>query len=78
MRVSKTLYNIFVSSAKDTASVGIVIGSAFILNYVIIEEGIPIQVASLLEGLDLTPLTFLILMNIFGLLLDPMWIQLMK
>ena len=37
----KSLYKIFVDSARSSAAVGVVIGGAFILNYIVISENIP-------------------------------------
>ncbi|MCI4665975.1 MAG: TRAP transporter large permease [Neomegalonema sp.] len=64
-----TLYSVFVESARSSAAVGLVIGGAFILNYIIAEEGIPNQIAAGLQGLDISPLAFLIAVNLFILLL---------
>ena len=56
----KTLFNVFVESARSSASVGIVIGGAFILNFIVISEQIPQSIATLLEGTDVNPIVFLI------------------
>ena len=37
----KSLYEILVESARSSAAVGVVIGGAFILNYIVIAENIP-------------------------------------
>jgi len=69
-----TLYNIFVESARSSASVGLVIGGALILNYVVASENIPNQMAGALVGLDIHPLVFLLCVNLLllflGALLD--------
>lgn len=65
----KSLYEVFVDSARSSASVGIVIGGAFILNYIVIQEGIPDLIAGYLEGLDVHPLVFLLAINVLVLLL---------
>ena len=65
---------ILVSSARSSASVGLVIGGALILNYVVASENIPDLVADWLVGLDVSPLVFLLGINllllILGCLLD--------
>ena len=69
-----TLYNIFVESARSSASVGLVIGGALILNYVVASENIPNLMAGALVGLDVHPLVFLLCVNVLllflGALLD--------
>ena len=65
----KTLFNVFVESARSSASVGIVIGGAFILNFIVISEQIPQSIAMLLEGTDVNPIVFLIVVNLLILAL---------
>ena len=65
----KTLYEIFVESARAAASVGLVIGASMILTYIVIQENIPQALSASLEGADISPLVFLILINILVLLL---------
>ena len=65
----KSLYEILVDSARSSAAVGVVIGGAFILNYIVISENIPGALTSFLQGLDVSPITFLIFINILVLLL---------
>jgi tripartite ATP-independent transporter DctM subunit len=65
----KGLYQVFVDSARSSASVGIVIGGAFILNFIVISEQIPQSIAGLLDGADISPIAFLIAVNILILLL---------
>ena len=65
----KTLYDVFVESARSAASVGLVIGASMILTYVVIQESIPQTISNLLAGLDISPLMFLLLVNILVLLL---------
>ncbi len=64
-----TLYHIFVSSARSSASVGLVIGGALILNYVVASENIPNRLAESLVGLDMHPLVFFLAVNLFLLFL---------
>ena len=65
----KTLYQIFVDSARSSASVGLVIGASMILTYIVIQENIPQAMSAILEGSDISPLVFLILINVLVLLL---------
>ena len=65
----KSLYQIFVDSARSSAAVGIVIGGAFILNYIVISENIPGALTLFLQELDVSPFMFLIFVNILVLLL---------
>ena len=65
----KSLFNVFVDSARSSASVGIVIGGAFILNFIVISEQIPQSIAMLLDGTDVNPIVFLIVVNLLILAL---------
>ena len=65
----RALFNVFVESARSSASVGIVIGGAFILNFIVISEQIPQSIAVLLEGTDVNPIIFLITVNVLILAL---------
>ena len=56
-------------SARASASVGLIIGSALIFNYIIASENIPAQVARALDGLDITPLVFMLALNLLFLVL---------
>jgi TRAP-type transport system large permease protein len=63
------LYRILVESARSSAAVGLVIGGALILNYIVASENIPNIMASYFIGLDIAPFAFLITVNIILLLL---------
>ncbi|CUI37519.1 TRAP transporter large permease [Cognatishimia activa] len=63
------LYQVFVDSARSSASVGIVIGGAFILNFIVIQEQIPQAISAMLGGAEIHPIMFLILVNILILVL---------
>jgi tripartite ATP-independent transporter DctM subunit len=65
----RALYGILVESSRASAAVGIVIGGALILNYIVASENIPNMMAGALVGLDVHPLVFLIGVNILLLLL---------
>ena len=64
-----TLYQIFVESARSASSVGLVIGASMILTYVVIQENIPQMISELFEGSAISPLAFLLLVNVMVLLL---------
>lgn len=65
----RTLYGILVESARSSAAVGLVIGGALILNYVVASENIPSLLAQRLVGLDIDPVLFLLGVNLLLLLL---------
>jgi len=65
----RNFYQILVESARSSAAVGIVIGCALILNYIVASENIPNLMANAMVGLDVSPLTFLIGVNILILIL---------
>ncbi len=62
-------YEILVSSARSSAAVGLIIGGALILNYIVASENIPTVVADALVGLDVHPLVFLLVVNLLLLVL---------
>lgn len=65
----RALADILVDSARSSAAVGLVIGGALILNYVVASENIPNILAAQLVGLDVHPLVFLLCINVLLLLL---------
>ena len=65
----RTLYDVFVDSARSAASVGVVIGASMILMYVVIQENVPQMISDLMAGSDVSPLVFLIIVNVLVLLL---------
>ena len=64
-----SFYWILVNSARSSAAVGLVIGGALILNYIVASENIPDVVAKSLVGLDVHPLLFLLCVNLLLLML---------
>src|SRR6056297_1671635 len=68
----RALYGILVESARSSAAVGLVIGGALILNYVVASENVPAMMAERLVGLDIHPLVFLLCVNLLllGCVLD--------
>jgi tripartite ATP-independent transporter DctM subunit len=65
----KHFYEILVSSARSSAAVGLIIGGALILNYIVASENIPSVVADALVGVDVSPLVFLLGINLLLLVL---------
>ncbi|MBM3571576.1 MAG: TRAP transporter large permease [Alphaproteobacteria bacterium] len=63
------LCDVFAESGRATAAVGLVIGASLIFGYIIASENIPAKVTQLVEALDVSPLMFLILVNILFLVL---------
>ena len=70
----RTIYDILASSARSSAAVGLVIGGALIFNYIVASENIPSMVAGTLRSMDLSPIAFLLIVNLLllalGCLLD--------
>jgi len=65
----KSLFEILIDSARSSAAVGVVIGGAFILNYIVISENIPNIMSEFLSNIDMNPLLFLVLVNLLVLVL---------
>ncbi|WP_347312144.1 TRAP transporter large permease [Defluviimonas sp. SAOS-178_SWC] len=65
----RALYTIFVESARSSAAVGLVIGGALILNYIVASENIPSILAGSLVAIDISPLVFLLAVNLLLLVL---------
>jgi len=65
----KSLYSIMSESARSSAAIGLVIGGALIFNYIVASENIPNEVADVLKGLDISPIAFLLMINVLILLL---------
>ena len=65
----RALYRVLADSVRSSASVGLVIGGALILNYIVASENIPAKMAGALVGLDVDPVVFMIGVNVFLLLL---------
>ncbi|MBE9557838.1 MAG: TRAP transporter large permease [Proteobacteria bacterium] len=65
----RALYEILSNSARSSAAIGLVIGGAMILNYIVASENIPGTVAGALQGIDVSPLMFLVSINLLLLVL---------
>jgi len=63
------LYESLISSARITISIGMLIAGALVFNYVITIENIPAALSTLLKGFDLSPLGFLLIVNVLLLVL---------
>ena len=64
----KSLYQLFVDSARSSASVALVSGASMILTYVVVKENIPQTLSELLAGAEISPIIFLLLINLLILL----------
>jgi tripartite ATP-independent transporter DctM subunit len=65
----RSTYTALLSSARTTASIGMLIAGALVFNYVVTVENIPNALRAFLAGYELTPTGFLILVYIFLLIL---------
>ena len=63
------LRQVMLDSVKSSASVGLVIGGALILNYVVASENIPKMLADAMVGMDISALAFLLGINLLLLAL---------
>ncbi len=64
-----SIYASLVSSARTTASIGMLIAGALVFNYVVTVEDIPNALRVFLEGYQLSPLGFLLMVNAILLVL---------
>ena len=69
----RSLYQVFLESARSSASIGLIIGAALVLNYVFASENIPSVIAAHLVDLDVHPLLFLLAVNVVILLLGALF-----
>lgn len=63
------LYEIIRDAARSSGVVGLIIAGALVFNYIVASENIPNQVASALQGIDISPILFLLLVNLLFLAL---------
>jgi tripartite ATP-independent transporter DctM subunit len=70
----RATYASLISSARNTASVGILIAGALVFNYVVTIENIPVDIKLWLDGFHLNMWQFLLMVNllllVLGCLLD--------
>ena len=65
----RALYSSVLSSARTSASIGMLIAGALVFNYVVTVENIPEAIKGVLAAWNLSPVGFLILVNVILLLL---------
>ena len=65
----RDLYHSLLSSARTTTSIGMLIAGAMVFNYVVTVENIPSILSVWLGGFDLSPVTFLLMVNVILLVL---------
>jgi tripartite ATP-independent transporter DctM subunit len=65
----RSFYGVMAESLRASASVGLLIGGALIFNYIVASENIPAQVAQSLSGLNISPLMFMLALNLLFLVL---------
>ena len=65
----RSLRTIMLDSVKSSASVGLVIGGALILNYIVASENIPKLLADQMLGMEISPMAFMLGVNLLLLLL---------
>lgn len=63
------LYEIILDAARSSGVVGLIIAGALVFNYIVASENIPAQVANALQGIDISPIMFLLLVNLLFLAL---------
>ncbi|MDH5204243.1 MAG: TRAP transporter large permease [Hylemonella sp.] len=65
----KALFAVTLESLRSSSVITILIASAYLLNYALTAEGVPGQLADWISGLNLQPLSFLLLVNLVFLVL---------
>ncbi len=65
----KEFYKLVLDGARSTSVVGLIIASALVLNYLVASENVPSMVAGALSGLEMSPIVFLLGVNVLILLL---------
>lgn len=65
----RSTYHALLSSARTTASIGMLIAGALVFNYVVTVENIPNALRTFLAGYELSPIVFLLIVNVILLLL---------
>ncbi|MDZ4135368.1 MAG: TRAP transporter large permease [Paracoccaceae bacterium] len=66
---ARQLYSTLLSGARSSASIGMLIAGALVFNYVVTVENIPDTLRVFLSGFDMTPMQFLLMVNVVLLLL---------
>lgn len=65
----RTLYAVFLESLRSSAAVTLIICGAFVVNYAVATEQLPAQLAAWLDGIDISAVAFLLLINVIFLIL---------
>jgi tripartite ATP-independent transporter DctM subunit len=65
----RDMYDALLTSARTSISIGMLIASALVFNYVITAENIPASLSEILKTLDMSPQGFLLLVNLMLLVL---------
>ncbi|MEN5299387.1 TRAP transporter large permease [Brucella sp. TWI559] len=65
----REFYSSLVAAARTTTSIGMLIAAALVFNYIVTIENVPNSISQFLLSFDLTPLTFLLIVNVLLLLL---------
>ena len=65
----RDVYRALATSARVTVSIGILIAGALVFNFVITSENIPKSISAMLKAYELSPLAFLLFVNVLLLIL---------
>lgn len=65
----KGAYGALLASGRSMATIGILISGALVFNYVVTRENIPVTVSQILTAMDLSPMGFLLMVNVILLIL---------
>ena len=65
----RDVYHALATSARVTVSIGILIAGALVFNFVITSENIPKSISAMLKAYELSPLAFLLFVNVLLLVL---------
>jgi tripartite ATP-independent transporter DctM subunit len=66
---ARRFYQVLIESSKSSASVTLIVAAAFLINYAFAAENVPTALANWLNGFDLSPLGFLLGVNLLLLVL---------
>lgn len=65
----RTLYGVVLESARGSAVITLILAGSFMLNYAFTAEGVPQALAGWVDALNLSPIAFLLLVNLLFLVL---------
>ena len=66
---ARGLYEAVLETSRASATVALIVGAAFLFNYGVASERVPQALAAWFSALDISPLTFLIIVNVVFLLM---------